>query len=375
MEKKKPKIQKKIEKKIDPLSLEDVPGIGPTALKLLKDANYTSTLSLIIKHPTFLKEVTGMDQDQAGEAFLYMKKKLETAGYIGKQEMTGTESLQERKKIQRVTTGCNAIDRLLNGGVECKSVTEFYGENGSGKTQLAHTLAVQVQRPFKDGGLFQEGEKPPIVLYMDTENTWRPERIISILAGKKLIVDFPIAIRDKLTDQKQLTPEEKLTFNTIKKQMEKQAEKYLDKIIIQKASNVYQLLILINNAAEVIRHLNIKLILVDSGTAPFRGEFLERGMMGRRSKLMNEMVHDLKLIAEFNNLPIVFVNQIYHSPTESYGKEEERAFGGNIVGHAIPYRLKMEKFTKTHKITIMKSPYQANDEARFKLTRAGLSDV
>lgn len=361
--------------KVNPLSFEGVPGIGPVATKLLNKEGYDTTLQLICKTPTFLKDVTGMDKDQAGKAFKFMKKNLEDAGLISKQEVTATELLQQRKQIKRVSTGCGSLDRLFNGGVECKSITELYGENGSGKTQLSHTLAIQVQRPIKDGGLLEDAKNPPLVLYIDTENTCRPERFISIMAGKGLIKALPATLKQKIIDEKQMTPEEALTYNNIQKTQEKEAKPYLDKIIVQKATNAQDQFLKVQNAMHLCQHLNIKLIILDSGTSLFRSDYLGRGNTKAKFDLLNEMVHDLKLISENYNIPVIFVNQIYHSVELQYGKDKDIPYGGNIVGHAVTYRIKLEKFTKTHKATIMKSPYQANDEAKFKVTGAGVVDV
>lgn len=373
--KKNQKSQKKPPSKIDPLSFEDVPGLGPTKIAVLKKEGWTTTQEIICKTPMFLKEITGMDMIQAGEAFAYMKKKLTKAGIIGLQEMNAMELLRERQKIQRVSMGCKSLDRLLNGGVECKSITEFYGEKGSGKTQISHTLAIQVQRPIEEGGLKEPGKPPPIVLYIDTEGTCRPERFITILSGKKLISDYPEALKQKILDDKIFSPEERKLWDDTKKKLEKEAEKYLNNIQIQKATSTYQQFSLVRNAVQSMQHMNVKLIILDSGTALFRREFLERGVSKARSNLLNDMLGDLKLLALHYNIPIIFINQIYHKPDVSYGKDDVYAYGGNIVAHTVPYSIKLEKFIKTNKATIMKSPYQANDEARFVVTYGGLSDV
>lgn len=376
MEKKKQSQKnQKPEKKIDPLSFDDVPGLGPTKIKSLNKEGWTTTLQIICKTPTFLKEITGMDKEQAGEAFAYMKKKLVKAQLIGKQEMSGMEAYHERMKIKRVSTGCRSLDRLLDGGVECKAITEFYGENGSGKTQIAHVLAIQTQLPRDKGGLKEDGKAPPMVLYMDTENTCRPERFVSILAGKELIVNFSDEMKQKIIDDKLFTPEEQKEYDEIKKKQVKEAEKYLNNIVIQKASNAYQLFYLVQDAIQMAKHMNIGMIILDSATAPFRGEYLERGTTKAKFNLMNEMLHDLKLLGEHHNIPIVCINQIYHKPEVPYGKDPDIPYGGNIFGHTVTYRIKFEKFTKTHKATFMKSPYQDNDEARFIINQAGLSDV
>lgn len=369
------KDQKNPNKKIDPLSFEDVPGLGPAKIKALNKEGWTTTLQLICKTPMFLKEITGMDKEQAGEAFVFMKKKLIKAQLIGKQEMSGTEAYQERMKIRRVSTGCGSLDRLLDGGIECKAVTEIYGENGSGKTQLAHTLCIMAQRPIEEGGLKTPGNKPSIVLFIDTENTYRPERIVSILAGKKLISDFSSDLKQKILDDKILTPEEQKEHDQVKKKQENESKKWSDHIEIQKASNAYQLFGYVQNAIQLAKQLNILMIIIDSATSPFRGEYLERGTTKAKFNLLNEMLHDLKLLGENHNIPIVVMNQIYHKPDVDYGKDPDIPYGGNILGHTVTYRIKFEKFTKTHKATFMKSPYQDNDEARFKITQGGLTDV
>ena len=362
-------------KKVDALSFDDVPGLGPVGVKALNKEGYTTTMELMCKHPTFLKEVTGMDKDKAGLAFAFMKKKLIDANLLDKQEMTATELLKKRQEIKRVTIGCKGLDKLLNGGVECKSITEFYGEEGSGKTQISHTLAIQVQRPVSEGGLMEPKQAPPLVLYIDTENTCRPERFVSILEGKNLITQIPKPIKQKLLDGKDLTKEEQDNYDALKKQQETEAAKYLNNIIVQRATNAYQQFLLIQNAMKLVQHTNIKMIIIDSGTALIRSEYLERGTTGAKFKLLNEMIHDLKMIAENFNIVVIFINQIYNKPDQDWGRDPDIPFGGHIIGHTIPYRIKLEISGRKHKATIKKSPYQGNDEVKFNITEGGLSDI
>lgn len=361
-------------KDVDPLALDDVPGLGPVGIKALNEEGFYTTLQLICKNPTFLKDVTGMERDKAGDAFQYMKKKLEVAGLIGRQEMSATDLLKIRKKVDRISVGCKGIDSLLNGGVECKAITEFYGHEGSGKTQIGHTLAIQVQRLLSEGGL-ADVKKPAFALYIDTENTCRPERFISILAGKNLITQIPKKILEKISQGKELTKEEQEEHDKLSKQQEKEGQKYLDRIIVWKASNAYQQILYIKNAMSVVKEMNIKLIIVDSGTALFRSDYLGRGNTKAKFDLMNEMIHDLKMIAENFNIAIVFVNQIYNKPDEMYGQDPDIPYGGHIIGHAIPYRMKLFKSGKKHAMRIMKSPYQSNDDVKFLITAEGISDA
>ena len=60
------------------------------------------------------------------------------------------------------------------GGVETGSITELFGEFRTGKSQLCHTLCVTCQLPLDQGG--GEGK----ALYIDTEGSFRPSRLIQI---------------------------------------------------------------------------------------------------------------------------------------------------------------------------------------------------
>ena len=369
------KNQKPPKKKIDPLSFDDVLGLGPTKIAALKKANITSSLQLCCKFPNFLKDATGMDIDQAGKAMQIMLKRLEKAGHISKMTRSATAVYEERKKIKRLSIGCRSLDRLFDGGIEPKAVTEIFGESGSGKTQLAHTLCVQAQRPVKDGGFLEPGEDPPIVLYINAEKTFRVERIHSILRGKKLVMDFPSVIKQKLIDGKELSPAEKLTYNTVVKKQESEYKKWTDRIEVQDAVNAYDLLFKVQNAMQTCNEMNVRLIIFDSGVVHVRSDYTGLGNMSPKFQLLNEMLGDLRRLADIYNLPVIFINQIYTSPTEDYGKDPIKNVGGNVVAHANPYRIKFEKFQKTRKATIVKSPYQANDTASFIVNEAGMSDI
>ena len=54
--------------------------------------------------------------------------------------------------VVRVTTGSPEVDAIFGGGVESGSITEFYGEFRTGKTQLCLTLCVTSFLPRAIGG-------------------------------------------------------------------------------------------------------------------------------------------------------------------------------------------------------------------------------
>ena len=99
---------------------------------------------------------------------------------------TATEMHQRRSELISITTGSKQLDTLLAGGVETGSVTELFGEFRTGKSQICHTLAVTCQLPFDMGG--GEGK----CLYIDTEGTFRPVRLLAVanrygLSGEEVL--------------------------------------------------------------------------------------------------------------------------------------------------------------------------------------------
>ncbi|MCZ6583066.1 MAG: hypothetical protein O6761_07855 [Thaumarchaeota archaeon] len=328
----------------DPLKLEDAEGLGPASIRLINEEGIDDTVSLVCKSATWLKNVTAMERDRAKKIIKGIKINLIKEGIIPDDDISAKELLKYRSTLPRIKTGCDSIDKLLNGGIESECITEFFGENGAGKTQMAHVLSIQVQRLVKDGGLAEEGKDKPTVLFLDTEGTCRPERLCEIAVCKKYVK----------------TDDEALEF--------------LDQVIVRKCYSADDLHQKIQESMSQIKDMNIKLIILDSATALFRSEYVGRGEGYAKFGLINEMLHDLKAIAENFRIPIVFINQIYHSPEPDYGAEHDRPFGGNVLGHAIPYRIHLKKSGKKRVARIFKSPYNPNDDALYIITPSGIEN-
>lgn len=417
------KLKKKVKEEpkkefTDPLSLEQVDHLGPAAIKVLKEHGIFTTLQLKHKNPNWLRGLTGYGKAECEAVFQQITERLVNAKLITQQQQSGSEILDSRLNVQKIATGCKTMDNLLTGGMECGSLTELYGENGAGKTQIVHTMAIQVQRPVSEGGAalehvererlqkelmtatkllakMQEAKEPkekisevekqidtlnkklqpPIVFFIASEETFRPERIMSIAAARGLIIDYPAEIKHKVAQGKELKPEEQEIYNKIRKQqIEEVKEKYLDNIIHSRVTDAQAQCKEVENLISITDAIPIKLIIVDSGTALFRVEFLGLGNMKGKFELMGEMLSNLKRIAELKNIAVIAVNQIYHDPDGKMGADEDVPYGGNVWGHALTYRLKIEKSGKHKKITIKKSPYQAENFIKFDITAAGPTD-
>ena len=135
---------------------------------------------LIVLGPFEVSSQTGIDIDDSFLIYNQALTALENTGIIEKRFIPATTLYYKRKNIGKISTGSKNFDHLLGGGIETKSITEVCGEYGTGKTQLCHTACITVQQDYSNGGL--KGN----ALYVDTENTFRPERIESISRLKKL---------------------------------------------------------------------------------------------------------------------------------------------------------------------------------------------
>ncbi|MEM0309217.1 MAG: helix-hairpin-helix domain-containing protein, partial [Thermofilaceae archaeon] len=154
---------------LEEFDLEDLEGVGRVTAQKLRQAGYYSVKDIAFASAHELAAFLGSE-----ERALSIIRAAQRALSMGKLFITAKEFYEERKRIAYISTGVRALDDLLEGGIETRAITELIGEFGAGKTQLCHQLAVMVQLPRERGGLSGRA------LYIDTEGTFRPERIISM---------------------------------------------------------------------------------------------------------------------------------------------------------------------------------------------------
>lgn len=313
------------------LDLASIEGIGPATEKRLRQAGFKSIKDLLVRGPVDVAEATGMEMDTSVEICNRARVALEELGIIDKSFVTATSLLNKRR--DRISTGANSFDDLLGGGVETKAVTEVYGEFGTGKTQLCHTLCVMVQQEKKFGGL--EGR----AVYIDTENTFRPERIVAISQARGF-----------------------------------HPQKALENIVVAKAYNSAHQELIIEETGPVIEDRNVKLVIVDSAVAHYRAEFLGRATLSERQQRLNKFMHILVRMAETYEVAVVVTNQIQASPDAIFG-DTVRPTGGNVVAHTSTYRIFLKKSGKNRIARMVDSPYHAEREVLFSLSEKGISDV
>ena len=308
--------------------LETLPGVGAATLEKLEQAGYRTLLSIAVATTSELMELTGMGSAP-------VKKLINAArGSVKMDFQTGEEYQEKRAQVKRISTGSKNFDKLMGGGIETGAITEAFGEFGSGKTQLAHVLSVRAQT--------LEGEKEPTTIFIDTENTFRPERIRQM--AKSLGLD---------------------------------EEKTLQNIMIARAYNSDHQMLLAERIDDMItsKKMNVKLIVIDSLTAHFRAEFVGMGTLATRQQKLNRHIHTLLRLADTHNLAVYVTNQVMARPDIMFG-DPTQAIGGHIVAHACTYRLYFRKSKKNTRVAkLIDSPGLPDGESSFYVDISGLRDV
>ncbi|MBY9010579.1 MAG: DNA repair and recombination protein RadA [Candidatus Lokiarchaeota archaeon] len=308
--------------------LKDLPGVGDTTVKKLQEAGIISIRTLAIYPITKLMEEAGIGEKTA-QKIIKAAQDIENMGF-----KSADIIWEKRRQMNKLTTNSSTLDEILAGGIEPGSVTEFYGEYRTGKTQLAHQLCVNVQLPYDEGGL--EGN----ALYIDTEATFRPERIIQMAEAKDL--DY---------------------------------HKTLHNITVGRAYNSDHQVLLIQEAAKIVKEKNIKLVVVDSIIGHFRSEYIGRGTLANRQQTLNVHIHDLLRLTEiFDELAVIFTNQVSSKPDVFYGNPTV-ATGGHIIAHGATVRIYLRKGKGEQRVAKMiDAPHLAEAEAVFSITEDGIKD-
>lgn len=309
--------------------LTDLPGIGPGIATKLEAAGIYDLMGLAVMSPSDLAETAGVGAAVARKA-IQAARSMMKLGFSD-----GVEYDNRRKDTNYITTGSVNFNNLLGGkGVESRAMTEAYGAFGSGKTQLGLTLAVNVQLPKEKGGANGKA------VYIDTEGTFRPDRIRQIA--------------------------ESLGANP---------EKVLKNILVARAFNSDHQILLIDRISELVKEGEpIKMVIIDSLTAHFRAEFSGRGQLADRQQRLNRYLHQLTKLAEQHNLAVYVTNQVMSNPAMMFG-DPTTAIGGNIVGHASTYRIYLRRGKAGSRVAKMiDSPNLPDTEAVFFVTQSGVVD-
>lgn len=307
------------------VQLHDLPGVGAATAEKLASSGFETVLSIAVATPGELVNASGVSEAAARKMINAARSSMD----MGFQ--SGIEVLKKRESVQKISTGSQAFDDMLGGGFETGAITEIFASYGSGKTQVGHSLAVNLQA--------QDPEA--VAVYIDTENTFRPERIAQFARGAGL-----------------------------------EPEAVLQNIKIARAFNSDHQMLLVDKVEELINQgLKVKLVIVDSLTAHFRAEFVGRGTLAERQQKLNKHMHALAKIADMHNLCVYVTNQVMSKPDQFFGDPTE-AIGGHIVGHNSTFRIYLRRGKKGTRVAkLVDAPNLADAECVIAITEDKIADV
>lgn len=186
---------------------------------------------------------------------------------------------------------------------------------------------------------------------IDTENTFRPERIAQMVKG----------ISDKHG-------------------IEYDPEEFLKNIHVARAFNSNHQILLVDSANELANELKntempVKLLIVDSLTAHFRAEYIGRGTLADRQQKLNKHLHDILRFGDLSNACVVVTNQVMSKPDAFFG-DPTKPIGGHILGHTATFRLYIRKSKGEKRIVkLVDSPNLPDGEALISVTTDGIGDA
>ena len=430
------------------MKLEDMAGIGNVRLNKLHANNIYTMDDLTSYGEESLVRMLDISYEDASKMIRTAVEAMHTEDTMSSMIMGGREFAEFREKeIEFMTTGLDELDEIT-GKYETGVITEFFGAYGSGKTQFMMVSAIMAQLPkevcclscgkkpekppapaegepdykievkwdmpttcdcggniWKGGGLSEYG-KPTRVIYIDSENSYRPERLKQIVINRDLVKTKPQTVT---AIKKQ---ENKIPLN---EEEDRKADEFVWNIdrVHPKTSGL-QMFAISNLSAMIAgdfcqvchkREINesnepthqnhpkakddmelfdhdfkqdkpSKIVIVDSLTGKFRKEYEGRGTLSDRQTKLSTQIKLLEGSVESKNVICLVTNQAQ----ELLGVmgDNTRPIGGNTIAHTFTHRIYLKKpqsLTK-NKITaiLVDSPNKAKNEITLELGSKGIQE-
>ncbi|KAI9013382.1 DNA repair protein RAD51-like protein 1-like protein [Phycomyces nitens] len=316
-------------------------GIQGSDIKKLKEAGFHTVQSIAYSTKRAILTIKGISEVKADKIIdqglttsnqSNLAHKLVNIGFT-----TAMDMHLRRTDLIPITTGSKDLDNLLHGGIETGSITEIFGEFRTGKTQMCHTLAVTCQLPVSLGGA--EGR----CLYIDTEGTFRPERILAT------------ADRFGLDGQG-----------------------VLNNIAYARAYNSDHQTQLLIQASAMMSEARFGLLIVDSLISLYRTEYSGRGELSARQMHLARFIRGLQRLADEYGVAVVMTNHVVaqvDGGQSMFNPDPKKPTGGHIVAHSACTRLYLRKGRGENRVCkVYDSPSLPETEALFSIQENGIGD-
>merc|ERR1711991_667737 len=298
-------------------------GIATTDINKLKNAGFHTVESIAYTPTKSLVLIKGLSDNKVAKIKDAVRK------LVPMDFTSATLFHRQREGILRISTGCTAVDELLGGGIETGSITELFGEFRTGKSQICHTLCVTAQMPTSHGGGAGKA------LYIDTEGTFRPERLVAIAERFGL-----------------------------------PGEEVLDNVAYARAYTSEHQSELLIQASALMAEQRYALIVVDSAMALYRTDYYGRGELNARQIHLGRYLRSLQRLADEFGVAVVITNQVVAQVdgASMFTSDPKKPIGGNIMAHASTTRLYLRKGRgDTRIMKIYDSPCLPEGDATFQI--------
>lgn len=332
---------------VDPIeTLEGDDGstsVSPQLITRLRDAGYRSLQSIIVLGAQQISHDIHIESESSQRICGLASMKLRD--FARKIEGSHDDYSSQSPPMNHIKTGSAVLDNYLGGGIEMGAMTEFFGRSGSGKTQLCHTLSVVSQIPQLNCRPRSDIEnKLNKVIYIDTEGTFRSQRVEQIVRAKGL-----------------------------------SGEKTINNITLIECYSIFEQEQCLKQVCGLLdKDGSISLIIIDSIIVHFRSEYHGRSKLPERQQRLNKYLSTLSKIARIYKVAVVQTNQVQSTPSDnSYSNHTDGSTGGNILSHASTHRIRLNRPFENVSAKIIKSPYQHSSliDARFTITDKGIDDL
>ncbi|KAI5180890.1 DNA repair protein RAD51 [Nematocida sp. AWRm80] len=316
----------------NPISVLKEHGISDAEVNKLIEAGYHTIEALAYTPKKNLMGIKGFSDAKIDKILKAVGEKI-TIGFKSAQEI-----YTKRSELPYISTGSTDLDNLLGGGIESGSITEIFGEFRTGKSQICHTLAVSCQLLKTKEGSYGKA------LYIDTENTFRPERIADIATH----MGIPI-------------------------------EEALSNIHVARAYTTDQQIQLLIHASALMAQGGYRLLMVDSATALYRTDYAGRGELSVRQVHLGKFLRMLLRLSDEFGVAVVITNQVVaqvDGACAMFAADTKKPVGGHVMAHASTIRLYLRKGRgETRICKIYDSPSLPEAEAVFAITKSGITDA
>ena len=309
----------------------DLEGVGDKTAEKLEEAGFNTIEMLAVAIAEQLKALD-IEDKQARKIIAAARKQVSGSELEFK---TADMVLKEHQERWKLSTRVPTLDEILGGGFESTTVNTIHALFGNGKTQIAHwTTACMLTQ-----------DKNAKVMFIDTENSFRPERLLDFL---------------------------KTLGGT---------EEDLKRVLHNEARNSSFQRLIVDHAGKTIKDENVKLLVVDSATAHFRSEYPDRSQLSLRQQIMNTHLQVISKLTRTFKLVTLLTNQEISTPVVGYGggASSSHGVGGNIFGHRGFMNLNIWKPDNPQSplriITVEKHPSLAPRKVDLFLNEHGFSEA